>query len=40
VFNSHEVDDIYVENVECNPKISAPSVTCTRSLLTELRQKK
>lgn len=38
VFNSHVVDDIYVENVECNPKISAPSCS-TRSLVKQLRQK-
>jgi hypothetical protein len=41
VFNSHVVDDIYVENVECNPKISAPSCPeAKRTLVKQLRQKK
>jgi hypothetical protein len=39
VFNSHAIDEVYVENVECNPKISAPSCA-KRSLVEQLRQKK
>jgi len=40
VFNSHVVDEVYVENVECDPKISAPSCPSKRSLVQQLHQKK
>jgi len=40
VFNSHEVDDIYVQNVECDPKITVTPPSCGRStLVQEMRQK-
>lgn len=41
LFNNHEVDETYVENVECDPKILEPSCTgLKRSLLKQLRLKK